>query len=297
MRLERLTSGATISAAILARPLGLRRSGRVYVGACPACGYKRAFSVQDADGRVLVRCHAGCEQGAVIGALRRARLWQGRSAGPDWSPVKCANSAEEHKSRIAAAIALWRRSRPPEGTPAASYLRGRGIADAIPPTLRFLADCRHKPTGTRHPAMLGLVQRVGADSPVAVHRTYLRRDGSGRAAIEPNKMTLGPIGGGAVRLAEAGPHLAVAEGIETGLSVQLATDIPTWAALSAGGVTQLILPPLPLASVVTIAADNDPVGLAKAEQAARRWSCEGRHVRIALPPKDLDFNDLLRAGE
>ncbi|WP_457089481.1 toprim domain-containing protein [Microvirga sp. P5_D2] len=96
-------------------------------------------------------------------------------------------------------------------------------------------------------------------------------------------------------MSPCGEHLAVAEGIETALSVQLATGIPAWSALSANGIRALRLPPLPLATVVTIAADPDPVGMNAACDAAERWLAEGREVRIAAPPLGHDFNDLLRA--
>jgi phage/plasmid primase-like uncharacterized protein len=103
-------------------------------------------------------------------------------------------------------------------------------------------------------------------------------------------MTLGPCKGGAVRLAPAGPILAIAEGIETALSYMQCTGTPTWAALSAGGIRNLILPD-DVAEVV-IAADPDPVGMIAARVAARRWLDEGRLVAIARPPLGGDFNDL-----
>jgi putative DNA primase/helicase len=42
-----------------------------------------------------------------------------------------------------------------------------------------------------------------------------------------------------VRLAEASDELGISEGIESGLSVQQATGLPVWAALSTGGLTGL----------------------------------------------------------
>ena len=127
---------------------------------------------------------------------------------------------------------------------------------------------------------------------VGVHRTFLRTDGRGKADLAPDKMTVGRCKGAAVPLAPAESMLAVAEGIESALSI-LAAGLPTWAALSAGGIRNLILP----AAVrqVTIAADPDPVGLIAARAAARRWQAEGRSVAIARPPLGHDFNDLLRA--
>ncbi len=102
---------------------------------------------------------------------------------------------------------------------------------------------------------------------------------------------LGKCAGGAVRLAPAGPELVLSEGIETGLSVQQATGLPVWATLSTSGLRAVILPPA--TTVVTIAADGDEAGEVAAQAAARRFIAEGRAVKIARPPKGMDFNDLL----
>jgi hypothetical protein len=53
---------------------------------------------------------------------------------------------------------------------------------------------------------------------VAVHRTFLRRDGLGKAPVKPTKMTLGKIAGCAIRLGPRSAKLLVGEGIETCLS-------------------------------------------------------------------------------
>jgi putative DNA primase/helicase len=75
-----------------------------------------------------------------------------------------------------------------------------------------------------------------------------------------------------------------------------ATGVPGWAALSAGGIEALLLPPLPLAATVTILADNDTNGRgeAAAQTAAHRWLAEHRRVRIATPPeRGTDWADVL----
>lgn len=78
------------------------------------------------------------------------------------------------------------------------------------------------------------------------------------------------------------------------LSVMLAGEIPAWAALSANGIAELILPEI--VTDVVIAADPDPPGLIGARRAGRRWLAEGRNVVIVTPGRGVgvDFNDLLR---
>jgi phage/plasmid primase-like uncharacterized protein len=144
--------------------------------------------------------------------------------------------------------------------------------------------------------MVAAVTRWPSKLPSAIHRTFLRADGLGKASVEPAKMALGPCAGGAIRLAPPGATLALAEGIETGLAVQQSTGIPTWVTLSASNLPNVILPPLPLTAEIVIAADPDPAGLRAAYAAAEQWSLEGRRVRVAIPPPNMDFNDILQRG-
>jgi phage/plasmid primase-like uncharacterized protein len=126
---------------------------------------------------------------------------------------------------------------------------------------------------------------------VAVHRTFIEGNGSGKATITQQKMMLGPCAGGAVRLAAATGKLVLAEGLETALSVWQATGIPTWACLSTSGLKAVILPPE--VWMVFIAADGDQRGEDAAIKAADRFVAEGRRTKIARPPWGKDFNDLL----
>lgn len=195
--------------------------------------------------------------------------------------------------RMEAARRIWARTRSASGTIVETYLQGRGLTLPIPPTLRF-AVLRHGPSGRDMPSMVAAVQRWPGVEPVAVHRTYLAGDGSGKADVPEPKLSYGPIRGAAIRLAPPGATLLIAEGVETALSGQQETGIPSWAAISASNMPNVALPELPLAREVVIAADNDPAGLSSARRAAAAWSREGRKVRIAVPPEGLDLNDVLR---
>lgn len=273
---------------------------------CPAHDDRApSLSVAERDGRVLVRCHAGCEQGAILDALRGRGLWSGDDTGqrPDPAAVarEQARREAETRKRIEAARRLWAEGRPAKGSPVADYLRGRGITLPPPPTLRFHPSVKHGATGLFLPAMLAAVCRWPGREVVAVHRTFLRqgRDGWGKAPVSPCKLMLGPVAGGAVRLAPPGPVLAVGEGVETCAAFMEATGLPTWAALSTSGLEGLALPSVAEVPEVVIAADNDESGAGQraAEWAAGRWEAEGRRVRIVMPPKQgTDFNDVLRGA-
>jgi hypothetical protein len=144
--------------------------------------------------------------------------------------------------------------------------------------------------------MVAVVEHVQR-GPVAVHATYLCPDGRGKADVpkEEQRALFGAPKGGAVRLGipRADEWLAVGEGIETTLSVATAGAMPAWAGLSAGGIRALVLPRE--ATHVIVCADHDASGVGQraAHDAAERWLAEGRRVRIALPPRNCDFNDLL----
>lgn len=164
------------------------------------------------------------------------------------------------------------------------------------PALRYRGDAHHQ-EGGRHPAVVAEVLDA-AGQPIAVHRTYLTRDGR-KANLDPSKMTLGPMWGGAVRLTPDGAvplALVVGEGIETSASAGLLLGLPAWAALSAGNLGGGLALPNDVRAV-TIAADADPVGMGQADRAARRWRAEGRTVRVVAPQgAGQDFNDVLQAG-
>jgi hypothetical protein len=242
-----------------------------------------------------VRCFRGCGRTAILAELRRRGLVTAGSAAHDDPEAadrqRAADDARDRTRRIAAAQSLWRETEPANWL-IETYLGGRLILGPIPETVRLHRALRHREAGCRRPAMVCAAEHA-VDGFVGAHITYLAPGGEGKAAgIEPVKRFVGPVGGAAVRLAPATDTVAVAEGIESGLSYQEATGAPTWCALSAGGIRNLILP----AEVrsVTIAADPDPVGMMAARDAARRWLAEGRRVSIGRPPLGLDFIDLAR---
>ena len=282
------------TAEVIARALGGRKAGAAWIARCPAHDDRTpSLSIRDTDdGKVLVRCHAGCRQEQVVLVLRSRGLWtsDGPRSHPKQRPTVQRKPDHDDAKRTEAALAIWQSATPASGSLVESYLASRGLH--LPPfaTLRFHDGLKH-PSGGMWPAMVALVTCGHDDAPLAIHRTFLSCDGGGKAPVDPQKMMLGPCRGGAVRLAELGEVLMVGEGIETCLAAMQATGHPAWAALSTSGLRSLELPK-DVRDLIVL-ADGDQPGEAAARDCASRWKRQGRRVRIARPPQGMDFNDLL----
>lgn len=270
-----------------------RREGSSWRCRCPLHGGRSLILRDGRDGTLLVTCWGGCERLEILAELRRRGLL-GSDIGHRLPTATRSHRFKEHSgdaTRVAGARAIWVSALPSLESPVERYLAGREITIPPPPTLRWSPRCWHNDERKEMPAMVAVVEHVERGI-VGIHRTYLTAD-----LRRHSRRSLGPIGGGAVRLGEARPGqwLAIGEGIETVLSVMSACAVPGWAALSAEGVRGLVLPPE--ASHVIICSDNDAsgVGQGAAWDAARQWLAQGRRVKIATPPQaGQDFNDLLQ---
>jgi hypothetical protein len=198
-----------------------------------------------------------------------------------------------------AARRLFASAKPIAGTLAAIYLRGRGIADVHDlPALRFHPTCFYRahegaPRET-WPALLAAV--TDAEGVVTgVLRTWLARDGSGKAPLATPRRSMGRLLGHGVRLGDASDILAAGEGLETMLSLRVVLPaLPIVAALSATHLAAFI-PPSGLRRLY-IARDNDRVGGRAAEMLSARADAGGIEALLLTPHQD-DFNtDLTRLG-
>ncbi|MBW6419567.1 toprim domain-containing protein [Celeribacter sp. PS-C1] len=285
----------------LTTALGGRWHGRYGTAPCPVCQPEKrkgqnALTLSDGlNGRLLAHCkRAECSFWDI---LRAASVGPGDYHPPDPAEInrREVEQRAEAAKRTQQATRLWQEAVAIEGTPAECYLREtRGICCPLPPTLRFHPRCWHGPTARRHPAMVALVE--GSEG-FAVHRTYLLPGGADKAAIEPRKAMLGRMRGGAVRLSDAAGQLAVAEGIETALSLLsglLRRPASVWAALSTSGIRGLHLPPDP--GRITIAPDGDTAGRKAAHALAERAHSLGWAVELLPAPEGRDWNDILKGS-
>jgi hypothetical protein len=204
-----------------------------------------------------------------------------------------------------AARRLFASARPIPGTLAAIYLRHRGIEVAGDlPALRFHPTCFYRahegaPRET-WPALLAAV--TDPDGTITgMLRTWLARDGSGKAPLATPRRSMGRLLGHGVRLGDAQPApaqagvLAAGEGLETMLSLRVVLPaLPIVAALSATHLAAFV-PPSGLRRLY-IARDNDRVGRRAAEMLGARADAEGIEALVLTPHWD-DFNtDLTTLG-
>ncbi len=287
----------------ISKALGGAWHGSYGTAKCPAHDDREpSLSIRDgADGEPVVNCFAGCDWRDVKDALRADGLLPER--GPGHAPERRRRPPRamprpddsDQQQRMEFARQMLSEAGPLTDSPAEVYFRERGLEpgpDGWPPSLRYHPALRHSYTGLLLPALVAAITIWPGRNVVGVHRTFLRADGKGKAPVINPKMMIGRCGGGAVRLAPAGPELVLSEGIETGLSVQQATNKPVWATLSTSGLCSIILPPEVM--TVIIAADGDEPGEEAAQKAAKRFLAEGRTFKIERPPKGMDFNDLLQ---
>jgi putative DNA primase/helicase len=273
---------------------------------CPMCGGTDRFQYTDRWGEGNYHCR-GCGAGGGLKLLQGALGCDFKSALHHVEecvgavmPARSLRLAEPSAQRMKKlAQRIWDEALPvTAGDAVDRYLSSRGLAlDPYPPTLRChpsLGYYTREPDSPKarkvaeYAAMLACVQGMDG-SAITLHRTYLQ-DGGKAHVPDAKKLLSAGINGAAVRLFDPDTDLAIAEGIETALSVHLASGKPVWSALNAGNLEKLWLPE----SVrrVCIYADNDAgsslAGQAAAYALARRLKKEDgkgglRRVEVFVP--------------
>ena len=198
------------------------------------------------------------------------------------------------------AARIWAETVPiTAGCIAGRYLTGRRCA--LPPQdskLRWHPALKHFESGRTFPARVGLVTHAeDSRKRLGLHRTYLAAGGSGKADVRDAKMSLcSPLKGGCIRLWPdqwVTTGLALAEGVETALSLALAFR-PVWACIDAGHLEGF--PVLGGIESLTIAVDNDDAGQKAAKDCTARWRDAGREVCwVVSQLEGADFNDAVSA--
>jgi hypothetical protein len=283
---QRLAGGEKI------KPTG----GGNYLVPCPAHDDANpSLSLRDGDhGNLVVHCFVGCAPADIYAAIRRldsALLKPG-----DTAPEPAKGSREYERRQHDKAGWLWNQRRPIAGSLAETYLReARGYVGALPLTLGFLPPLKreHEPAliaafglvDEPEPGVLGKPRNMNS-----VHLTLLKRDGSGKADVKPNKLI---IGSPTIKVGDemrglpivlAPPNdlmgLGITEGLEDGLSVHAATGLGAWAAGAAGFMPKLAAIVPSYIESVTIFAHPDVAGERGARELAK--ALRQRNIEVAV---------------
>ena len=127
---------------------------------------------------------------------------------------------------------------PVSGTLAEKYLHLFHLPtppDGWPPCLMFHPAVNYPGKG-KMPALIARVDDVSGQM-TGIWREYIRSDGR-KADVEFQKLGLGPVAGGAVRLGGFGKRIGAAEGVRTALGAWSLVNFkyPVWSCLSTSGL-------------------------------------------------------------
>lgn len=269
-------------ARMIVEQLGGRWSGSKGQCRCPAHDDSTpSLSVRLGRKAILFRCFAGCDTADVLSALRRGHLY-------DDAPLKMP-PARPDKDHSALARQLWQASVPIAGTPAADYLALRGLTGPYPASLRY-NPATVLGLGARRrvlPAMIAAVENsLGL---VAVQRTFLDPEDLSRKPFARNKVALGLLGEGAIRLAPVEDELGLAEGIEDAMTAMAWFRTPTWALGGLERLGRLEFPPG--VRRVTLFGDQGPATQRVLRRVHDHVTADGRALEVKIPRHYKDWNE------
>ena len=255
--------------AALAQP-GARQQGEELRLPCPVHGSRGDSLCLSSNpvGKALWHCHAGCPSDDVRDALVIMGILV-----EDGTPRMVEPPGFDHERFLQGTIQITECREPID------YLVSRGL-DTVNLLTRDLRFHRER-------QLLYAIVRAADGTVTGVHSTNVQTR---------QRRAHGKVKGSSVQLYV--PHdgrLAIAEGIETAMSFQSITGIPTWSALSAVGMRSFEIPKG--ITQITAATDFDGAGLHAAEHLLRRVKRNGLQARIAVPGGNdwyrADFNDVL----
>lgn len=251
--------------------------------------------LESEDGRVLIYCFSPKDDWRdVRRALEeRGLLSSDTETVSEWTIER--PRPKRAGERLGRAKRFWDEARPIKGTAAERYLLERRLPSFLlaSPALRFHPSMTSLEDRQRRPALLSaIVDDDGALQGVEI--TLLSAHGASKAPLTTPRRVIGRMMGGAIRLAEPGITLVIAEGMESAASAAAVFDVPAWAMMSAHNLARFS-PPSAIKRLIA-ATDDDEAGRYAFQRLKRRLHL---HISIehAPPPQGCnDWNDWARLG-
>jgi putative DNA primase/helicase len=258
-------------------------------GPCPLCGGKDRWRFDNKDGRGTWFCsNDGAGDGFAL--IQKLNGWSFVQAAREVERVLGVSKQDgprqefSDEQKRAALKRAWTESKPvTQGDPVWAYLNRRTGIETVSSAIRYHPNLRYDATHS-FPAMLATVTMPDGKAST-MHRTWLDGNGGKAPVGEPKKVMAGTIKTGAIRLTEVYECLGIAEGIETALRASVRFDVPTWAAISAGGMRDWEVPEG--VKHVIVFGDNDAnyTGQSAAFALANRLALSGLTTEIFIPEK------------
>ncbi|WP_407160826.1 toprim domain-containing protein [Bradyrhizobium sp. STM 3557] len=277
-----------------------------------------------------------------VGQMSRAEIEAAKRIAADRRTADQEDGQRRRERKAAAAFAIFAGARRVLDTPAEIYLRDRRGVDLrqapflgprggsiAPGSLRFVAQHRYLRRNKRNEVLGEFVAPAlvacctdGAGQIKAVHQTWLKPDGSDKAAIapapdgtaQPARKVLGEFGGCVIPLWRGDGHLSVreanengllqtlvlTEGVEDGLSALLAApQHRVWAMISLSNMANVATRLPPCIDSVIVHRQNDwdkPAAVAAFERGLAALRASGRAVTEVGAVYGKDLNDTLRGA-
>lgn len=307
-------------AAAISGALGGIRASNGWLVRCPVLSHgagrgdrNPSLLLSDGETALLAKCFSGCDPRDILAELRSLGLLD-RSVQTSRRRDVVSTVSETNRCRLDPSVAerrrlglgIWNEAGDSRDTPVERWLAVRGLMlsdDVAGTVLKYHPRCPFRLADgvlVRLPAMIALMRDVRSDEPMAIHRTALKPDGSGKSQVpglgNPRKM-LGDAGGAAVKLdddAEVTHGLAIGEGIETRLAARQLGIRPAWAMASSGNLARF--PVLAGIECLTLLAEHDKASDKAVTACAERWHAAGREVVIVKPTIGNDVNDAIRSA-
>lgn len=251
----------------------LKKAGQEWTGPCPVCGGNDRFSINPGKAKWNCRGHGGgssvismvmhignlsfleaCEEltgepppngkARPLSAEERAERDRRRQEAEAAQRQREADERAYQENTLAAAQRIWSEVTPIAGSLAETYLHNFGLPTppmGWPECLGFHPALPYPGRG-RMPALVARVDDV-AGNITGIWREFISPDGR-KADVDLQKLGLGPVSGGAVRLGGQGARIGVAEGVRTALGAWalIGFEYPVWSCLSTSGLTGFEVP-------------------------------------------------------
>lgn len=263
-----------------------------FVGHCPIHGdKKKSLSIKDENGKILVKCHAGCRQEDLI----KYFINNGISLSEK-------TSRNTDSDKIKSAKLVWQDSVCLNGSDLASaYLKNRGLnIENVPKSIKFNQNCYCSDVPKKSlPALLAKIQDINGVFK-GVQRIYLDENGS-KANIDSPKKILGESSSYFVKLEGElnNDTIHLVEGVETGLAIYSVFKETIICSLSAKNLSRISTDKTVKTIHIWADLDKSGTGEREARVAAEHFSSNGINVIIHLPKniipdskKGIDFLDV-----